>query len=74
MRTVLTFAAMGLWAVFSPAFFQEAENHHPRQITVNGKKNYDWPKSPVVVVLIDGGDPAYVNTARAQGLYPISRS
>jgi phosphonoacetate hydrolase len=42
---------------------------HPQQIAVNGK-NYNWPKAPVVVVLIDGGDPAYVNAAFAQGLLP----
>jgi phosphonoacetate hydrolase len=46
----------------------DAENY-PQQITVNGK-NYAWPKQPVVVVLIDGGDPAYVNAALAQGLLP----
>src|SRR2546422_9366944 len=59
MRTALAFAVMGLLAALLPA----AE----KRITVNGKK-YDWPKSPVVVVLIDGGDPAYVNAALAQGL------
>jgi phosphonoacetate hydrolase len=42
---------------------------HPEQITVNGKQ-YKWPKTPVVVVLVDGGDPAYVNAALAQGLLP----
>lgn len=42
---------------------------HPRQITVNGK-NYNWPKTPVIVVLIDGGDPAYVNAALKRGLLP----
>jgi phosphonoacetate hydrolase len=36
---------------------------------VNGK-NYNWPKAPVVVVLIDGGDPTYVNAGLAQGLLP----
>jgi phosphonoacetate hydrolase len=69
MRTALTFAAIGLWAVLSPAFVPAAQNDHPQYITVNGK-NYDWPKPPVVVVLIDGGDPAYVNAALSQGLLP----
>jgi phosphonoacetate hydrolase len=69
MRTALLFAAIELLAVLSPALLQAAENHHPQQITVNAK-NYDWPKSPVVVVLIDGGDPAYVNAALSQGLLP----
>src|SRR5882724_8529068 len=68
MRTALTFAAMGLFTVLSPALVQAAEDH-PQQITVNGK-NYRWPKSPVVVVLIDGGDAAYVNAALSQGLLP----
>ena len=52
---------MGLLAALLPA----AE----KRITVNGK-NYDWPKSPVVVILIDGGDTAYVNAALSQGLLP----
>jgi phosphonoacetate hydrolase len=69
MRMALTFGVLGLLTVLSPALLPAAENHHPQQITVNGK-NYDWPKSPVVVVLIDGGDPAYVNAALAQGLLP----
>jgi phosphonoacetate hydrolase len=70
MRTVLTFAAMQLFgAVLLLPLLSAAENHHPQQITVNGK-NYHWPKSPVVVVLIDGGDPAYVNSVVSQGLAP----
>lgn len=43
--------------------------HHPRLITVNGKA-YNWPKAPLVVVLIDGGDPAYVNAALKRDLLP----
>ena len=69
MRTVLTFAAIGLLTVLSRAFLPAAENDRPPHITVNGK-NYDWPKSPVVVVLIDGGDPAYVNAVLPQGRLP----
>ena len=42
---------------------------HPAQITVNGK-NYRWPTSPVVVILIDGGDPAYVRDGLARNLLP----
>src|SRR5262249_4610475 len=49
-----------------------AKQEHPQQVTVNGK-NYNWPKRPVVVVLIDGGDPAYVNVGVAQGLLPNFR-
>lgn len=49
----------------SSAFASE----HPQQITVNGK-TYNWPQTPVVVVLIDGGDPAYVNAALERGLLP----
>jgi phosphonoacetate hydrolase len=39
---------------------------------VNGK-SYDWPKAPVVVVLIDGGDPEYVKAGLAQGILPNFR-
>ena len=42
---------------------------NPEQITVNGK-SYRWPKAPVVVVLIDGGDPAYIHAGLALGLLP----
>jgi phosphonoacetate hydrolase len=45
---------------------------HPAQITVNGK-SYRWPTSPVVVVLIDGGDPAYVRDGLARNLLPNFR-
>jgi phosphonoacetate hydrolase len=42
---------------------------HPTQITVNGK-SYRWPASPVVVILIDGGDPAYVHDGLARNVLP----
>jgi phosphonoacetate hydrolase len=45
---------------------------HPAQITVNGK-SYRWPASPVVVLLIDGGDPAYVHDGLARNLLPNFR-
>src|SRR5262245_23462846 len=45
---------------------------HPAQITVNGN-NYRWPTSPVVVILIDGGDPAYVRDGLARNLLPNFR-
>ena len=57
MRTALALAAVGILVALAAALVEGAENH-PQQITVNGK-NYAWPKQPVVVVLIDGGDPAY---------------
>jgi phosphonoacetate hydrolase len=64
----LGFAVVGLMTALSTTHVSAAENH-PQQITVNGK-NYNWPKAPVVVVLIDGGDPAYVNAGLARGLLP----
>jgi phosphonoacetate hydrolase len=45
---------------------------HPAQITVNGK-SYRWPTSPVAVILIDGGDPAYVRDGLARNLLPNFR-
>ena len=42
---------------------------HPAQIAVNGK-SYRWPKSPVVVILIDGGDPAYLQRYLREGSIP----
>jgi phosphonoacetate hydrolase len=68
-RTALAFAVVALLAVLSLGHASAAEKDRPQQITVNGK-NYNWPKAPVVVVLIDGGDPAYVHAAFARGLLP----
>ena len=39
---------------------------------MNGK-SYRWPKSPVVVILIDGGDPAYVRDGLARNKLPNFR-
>ena len=38
-------------------------------VEVNGVK-YRWPKRPVVVVCIDGGDPAYLRQGLAEGHIP----
>ena len=38
-------------------------------VEVNGVK-YRWPKKPVVVVCIDGGDPAYLRQFLAEGSIP----
>src|SRR5215470_16362778 len=66
-------ASVALAAALSTACVSFAKQDHPQQITVNGK-NYNWPKRPVVVVLIDGGDPAYVNAGMAAGLLPHFRT
>ena len=66
-------AVVALWAALSTACVSVAKQGHPQQITVNGK-SYNWPKRPVVVVLIDGGDPAYVNAGMAGRLLPNFRT
>ncbi|MBM3523543.1 MAG: phosphonoacetate hydrolase, partial [Alphaproteobacteria bacterium] len=38
-------------------------------VRVNGV-DYRWPKRPVVVVCIDGGDPAYIERGRKDGIIP----
>jgi phosphonoacetate hydrolase len=38
-------------------------------ITLNGTK-YRWPSKPVVVVCIDGGDPAYIEQGIKDGIIP----
>ena len=48
-----------------------AAQNHPQKIEVNGK-TYQWPMTPVVVILIDGGDPAYVHAGLSQGSFPTS--
>jgi phosphonoacetate hydrolase len=39
------------------------------KVRVNGKQ-YGWPRKPVVVVCIDGGDPAYFEHGLAHGYIP----
>ncbi len=41
----------------------------PRQISVNGR-SYNCPTSPVVVVCIDGSEPAYIEQAIKAGVMP----
>jgi phosphonoacetate hydrolase len=65
-------AVVALSAALLTVQVSVAQQDHPQHITVNGK-TYNWPTRPVVVVLIDGGDPAYVNAAIAQGLLPHFR-
>ena len=43
--------------------------HSARAVTVNGIE-YRWPRRPVVVVCIDGGDPAYLRRYLAEGCIP----
>ena len=40
-----------------------------KSLAVNGT-DYRWPERPVVVVCIDGGDPAYLEHGVAAGLIP----
>ena len=42
---------------------------HPKEISVNGR-SYAWPSAPIVVVCIDGGEPAYIDAAPGQGHPP----
>ena len=39
------------------------------QIELNGIE-YNWPKKPVVVVCIDGGDPEYIDKGIEDGIIP----
>ena len=41
----------------------------PESVNVNGTE-YRWPRRPVVVVCIDGGDPAYLRHYLAEGAIP----
>jgi phosphonoacetate hydrolase len=40
-----------------------------RSVSVNGRR-YAWPKAPIVVVCIDGSEPAYMDEAIAAGAMP----
>ena len=39
------------------------------QIEINGIE-YNWPRKPVVVVCIDGGDPEYIDKGIGDGIIP----
>ena len=39
------------------------------EVRLNGVR-YRWPKQPVVVVCVDGGDPAYFDRALTDGITP----
>jgi phosphonoacetate hydrolase len=41
----------------------------PREVEANGVR-YRWPRQPVAVVCIDGGDPAYFRQGLAEGILP----
>jgi phosphonoacetate hydrolase len=43
--------------------------HEKPVVTVNGTQ-YRWPRKPLAVVCIDGGDPAYFDHGLAQGYIP----
>lgn len=43
----------------------------PSNITVNGR-SYAWPDRPVVVVCVDGSEPAYMEEAIAAGVMPFT--
>src|SRR5262245_50188550 len=64
--TTLLLAAVVFTAIPIHAF------EHPAQISVNGK-SYRWPKLPVVVILIDGSDPASVRDRLARNVLPNFR-
>jgi phosphonoacetate hydrolase len=40
-----------------------------QEVCLNGVR-YRWPKRPIVVVCIDGGDPAYFDAALSDGVIP----
>jgi phosphonoacetate hydrolase len=44
-------------------------NHAGPEVTLNGVR-YRWPKRAVVVVCVDGGDPAYFDRALKDGIIP----
>ncbi len=44
-------------------------NSERKVISVNGR-DYQWPAKPVVVVCIDGSEPAYIEQAIAAGVMP----
>src|SRR5262245_56610568 len=68
MRRRFALAAYACLAILSPCL-EFAEQNQPQKIEVNGK-SYQWPTTPVVVILIDGGDPAYAHAGLTQNVLP----
>jgi phosphonoacetate hydrolase len=52
----------------TPSARRSDARQHPA-VEANGRALY-WPKRPTVVICLDGGDPAYLVTARAAGVIP----
>jgi phosphonoacetate hydrolase len=48
---------------------QEVRQEIDREVRLNGVR-YRWPGRPVVVVCVDGGDPAYFDAALSDGIIP----
>ena len=46
-------------------------SQHGTEVSVNGR-TYRWPGRPVVVVCIDGSEPAYIERAVAAGVMPFT--
>jgi len=44
---------------------------HPTSVSVNGR-NYAWPENPLVVVCVDGSEPAYIEEAIKAGVMPFT--
>lgn len=44
---------------------------HPTSVSVNGR-DYAWPESPLVVVCVDGSEPAYIEQAIQAGVMPFT--
>ncbi|MBT3558989.1 MAG: phosphonoacetate hydrolase [Rhodospirillales bacterium] len=44
---------------------------HPNSISLNGR-DYPWPTAPVVVVCVDGSEPAYIEEAIKAGVMPFT--
>jgi phosphonoacetate hydrolase len=68
MRQRIALGACACLTLLLPCL-EIAAQSRPRQVEVSGK-SYQWPSTPVVVILIDGGDPAYVHAGLAQGVLP----
>src|SRR5262245_59695239 len=47
----------------------ETSRNMAQEVSLNGVR-YRWPKRPVVVVCVDGGDPAYFDRALKDGIVP----
>ncbi len=72
MRTTIRIVVSAVAFAPSPLSLLASSRHKSaiRRRYPSTAKTYNWPKQPVVVVLVDGGDPEYIKAGLDRDLLP----